>query len=247
MNRIAKMLADWRPHRDRWLAAARHAVTGQRHAHHGLSAKAVCSALSAPIACIVAGAALASVATSDQVDDAWTRVTAQSFVPVDMKDIDPDQFYVRQVGISQLDLEAQIASSFTSNPGKLHEELTCLAQNIYFEARSEPLEGKLAVAHVVMNRVASRYYPDTVCGVVQDGTDEVLHRCQFSWYCDGKSDRPREWQSWREAMLIAGDLLTRPGADPTGGALYFHSTSIASAWHSRRPRAARIGGHVFYH
>ena len=168
------MLAEWQPHRERWFAKARQAMTGQHHAphghHHTFGMKAICSALSAPIACVIAGAALASVASSDQVDDAWTRVTAQSFIPVDVKDIDPDQFYIRQVGINQLDLEEQIASSFTSNPGKLRQELTCLAQNIYFEARSEPLEGKLAVAHVVMNRVASRYFPDTVCGVVQDGT-----------------------------------------------------------------------------
>src|SRR5690606_5855804 len=107
-------------------------------------------------------AALASVATSDDVNDVWTRVTAQSFIPVDAKDIDPDQFYVRQVGLGQFDLEDKLAGSFTSDPSKLREELSCLARNIYFEARSEPLEGKLAVAHVVMNRVASKYFPDSV-------------------------------------------------------------------------------------
>ncbi len=246
MNRIAKTLADWRPHRDRWLAAARHALTGQRHAKHGLSARAVCSALSAPFACIIAGAALASVATSDQVDDAWTRVTAQSFIPVDVKDIDPDQFYVRQVGISQLDLEEQIASTFTSNPGKLREELTCLAQNIYFEARSEPLEGKLAVAHVVMNRVASRYFPDSVCGVVQDGTDEVLHRCQFSWYCDGKKDEVEDQGAWKEATELASKVYWGRAEDPSGGALWYHADYVKPVWRKAFAKGPTIGRHIFY-
>ena len=130
MSRIEHMLAAWRPHREAWLANARRLITGKPvgTTSHGLSAKTVISAISAPLACIVAGAALASVATSDDVDDVWTRVTAQSFIPVDAKDIDPDQFYVRQVGLSQLDLENKLNGEFASDPGKLREELTCLAR-----------------------------------------------------------------------------------------------------------------------
>ncbi|GAB4392393.1 MAG: hypothetical protein Tsb0032_07860 [Kiloniellaceae bacterium] len=208
--------------------------------------KAVCSALSAPAACIVAGAALASVASSEHVDDAWTRVTAQSFIPVDVKDIDPDQFFIRQVGISQLDLEEQIARSFTSDPGKLREELTCLAQNIYFEARSEPIEGKLAVAHVVMNRVASRYFPDTVCGVVQDGTDEVLHRCQFSWYCDGKADEVEDKTAWKEAKKLASKVYWGRAEDPSGGALWYHADYVKPVWRKAFAKGPQIGRHIFY-
>ncbi len=244
------MLAEWRPHRERWLASARQAVAGEHNAQHGhhhvFGMKAICSALSAPIACVIAGAALASVASSDQVDDAWTRVTAQSFIPVDVKDIDPDQFYIRQVGINQLDLEEQIASSFTPNPGKLREELTCLAQNVYFEARSEPLEGKLAVAHVVMNRVASRYFPDTVCGVVQDGTDEVLHRCQFSWYCDGKKDEIGDQDAWAEATELASQVYWGRAEDPSGGALWYHADYVKPVWRKAFAKGPTIGRHIFY-
>ena len=244
------MLAEWRPHRERWLASARQAVAGEHNAQHGhhhvFGMKAICSALSAPIACVIAGAALASVASSDQVDDAWTRVTAQSFIPVDVKDIDPDQFYIRQVGINQLDLEEQIASSFTPNPGKLREELTCLAQNVYFEARSEPLEGKLAVAHVVMNRVASRYFPDTVCGVVQDGTDEVLHRCQFSWYCDGKKDDIADQDAWAEATELASQVYWGRAEDPSGGALWYHADYVKPVWRKAFAKGPTIGHHIFY-
>jgi len=243
------MLAAVRPHRDRWLAMARQLMTGQPHGnghHHGLSAKALCSAISAPLACIAAGAALAGVASSDQVDDSWTRVTAQSFIPVDMKDIDPDHFYVRQVGLKTLDLEDQLAASFTPNPGKLREELTCLAQNIYFEARSEPLEGKLAVAHVVMNRVASQYFPDSVCGVVQDGTDEVLHRCQFSWYCDGKPDEVEDQGAWAEATELASQVYWGRAEDPSSGALWYHADYVKPVWRKAFAEGPTIGRHIFY-
>jgi spore germination cell wall hydrolase CwlJ-like protein len=241
------MLAALRQPRKSWSALARRLAGQQRgKPHHGLSAKALYSAISAPLACLIAGAALAGVASSDDVNEAWTRVTAQSFIPVDVKDIDPDHFYVRQVGLNQLDLEEQLAGSFTPNPGKLREELTCLAQNIYFEARSEPLAGKLAVAHVVMNRVASQYFPDSVCGVVQDGTDEVLHKCQFSWYCDGKADEVEDRFAWDEATELASKVYWGRAEDPSGGALWYHADYVKPVWRKAFAEGPTIGRHIFY-
>lgn len=250
MNRIADKLALRRPHQKRWLARARRGLVTAR-AKMGLggrelSTSAFVSALSAPLACVIAAGALAHVATDDRVDSTWTRVTAQSFIPVDVKDIDPDHFYIRQVGINQLDLEEQIASAFTPNPGKLREELTCLAQNIYFEARSEPDAGKLAVAHVVMNRVASRYFPESVCGVVRDGTDEVLHKCQFSWYCDGKEDVVTDEQSWSESMHLASQVYWGRAKDNSGGALWYHADYVKPFWRKAFLRGPKIGRHIFY-
>lgn len=241
------MLAAWQPHREAWLATARRLIAGEHHgkASHGPSGKALLSALIAPLACIAAGAALAGVASSDGVNDTWTRVTAQSFIPLDVKDVDHDQLYVRPVGLSQLDIEGDIAAG-TSDPDKLREELTCLARNIYFEARSEPLEGKLAVAHVVMNRVTSQLFPDTVCGVVQDGTDEVLHRCQFSWFCDGKPDIVDDAAAWAEAMALAGQVYWGRGEDPSGGALWYHADYVKPVWRKAFAEAAVIGRHIFY-
>jgi len=234
------MLAELRSHRDHWLATLGQVVAGQQ------GRRAVCSALSAPLACVVAGGALAGIAASDHVNDAWTRVTAQSFIPVDTSDIDPDQFYVRQVGISQIDLEEQLASGFTPNPGRLREELNCLAQNIYFEARSEPQDGKLAVAHVVMNRVASSNFPNSVCDVVRDGTDEVLHKCQFSWYCDGKADEVEDAVAWREARKLASRVYWGRIEDPSGGALWYHADYVKPIWRKAFAEGPTIGRHIFY-
>ena len=84
----------------------------------------------------------------------------------------------------------------------LKEELDCLARNIYFESRNQPLAGRLAVGQVTMNRVDSPRFPNTVCDVVMQG-GERLHRCQFSWYCDGEVDFPSDEIRFREAADLA--------------------------------------------
>ncbi|WP_420347089.1 cell wall hydrolase [Pelagibius sp.] len=250
MSRSEAISAPRWPNRKRWLARARRGwvKAGAKLGFNlrGLSAGAVCSAVSAPIACVIAGAALAHVATSDSTESAWTRVTAQSFIPVDVKDIDPDFFFIRQVGLRQLDLEEQLASVYTPDPGNLRDELTCLAQNIYFEARSEPLEGQLAVAHVVMNRVASRNFPETVCDVVRDGTAEVLHKCQFSWYCDGKEDLVTDMTAWAESERLASKVYWGRVSDNTGGALWYHADYVSPSWRKAFVRGPKIGLHIFY-
>ena len=125
-------------------------------------------------------------------------------------------------------------------------EILCLAQNIYFEARGETRVGKLAVGQVVMNRVASKKFPDSICGVVRQGGEQARFKCQFSWWCDGKSDRPRNRQSWTTAQLIAATLLTKPPPDPTHGALFFHHSAANPVWFRTRTPTAEIGRHIFY-
>ena len=90
----------------------------------------------------------------------------------------------------------------------------CLAKNIYFEAKNQPLIGQLAVAIVVMNRVEDHRFPDTVCEVVQQGPTlawtenfPVKNKCQFSWYCDGKSDKPKHKGKWENSLSVASLVL----------------------------------------
>jgi spore germination cell wall hydrolase CwlJ-like protein len=113
---------------------------------------------------------------------------------------------------------------------------------MYWEARGEGRSGMKAVGAVIINRVESDHFPDDHCGVVYQGGETPP--CQFSWWCDGKSDRPRDRQQWALALNVADDLLGGHFDDPTHGALFFHSTAIERPW--RRMRTARIGRHVFY-
>lgn len=126
------------------------------------------------------------------------------------------------------------------------ESLRCLALNIYHEARGEPLQGKIAVAHVVLNRAAAGRFPTEVCDVIKQGGEIRRHRCQFSWWCDGRSDKPRDLAAWRESLLIA--LMIRRGAadDPTGGALWYHADSVQPSWASHMKARTKIGRHIFY-
>jgi spore germination cell wall hydrolase CwlJ-like protein len=124
-------------------------------------------------------------------------------------------------------------------------DLECLALNVYHEARSEPQEGQLAVAAVTLNRVESESFPNSVCAVVKQG-GERLHRCQFSWWCDGKSDKPSDEQAWDTALRLSRLSLLGLAPDPTKGALYYHATYVTPRWSRSFERTARIGAHLFY-
>ena len=120
----------------------------------------------------------------------------------------------------------------------------CLALALYWEAKGEGPDGMRAVASVVLNRVAHPQFPNTVCGVVTQGGENPP--CQFSWWCDGNSDRPTEPQAWRLARQIAQDALAKRPSDRTRGALFFHNASIATPWVRKRERTVQIGRHLFY-
>ena len=169
---------------------------------------------------------------------------------------------------------AQAQESTFQNP-KIEElytednrpELYCLAQNIYFEAKSEPLAGQYAVADVVLNRVNDTRYPNTICEVVREGPikeswktkqdttlsdDERIYyprknRCQFSWYCDGKSDTIRDSDAWRMAQIIAYKIVY---ADKmrgiTEGATHYHADYVSPKWASKIQLVGSISTHIFY-
>jgi hypothetical protein len=125
-------------------------------------------------------------------------------------------------------------------------ELDCLALNIYFEARNEALEGKRAVGHVVMNRVRDQAFPGSVCQVIREGGEEARGGCQFSWWCDGRSDNPLDHLAWRESREIAWDVLRGASRDPTRGALWYHADYVSPDWSTDLARGPRIGRHIFY-
>jgi spore germination cell wall hydrolase CwlJ-like protein len=131
-----------------------------------------------------------------------------------------------------------------TNARSLQDEQQCLALAMYWEARGEGRKGMIAVGWTVLNRSRNEHFPASPCEVIYQGGERG--RCQFSWWCDGKSDRPQNRDSWTRARIIAAELLTDPPRDPTGGALFYHSRSIPVPWKRRRVRTARIGNHIFY-
>ncbi|RFB80127.1 cell wall hydrolase [Methylovirgula sp. 4M-Z18] len=126
------------------------------------------------------------------------------------------------------------------------KELRCLAEAVYFEARSEPEQGQAAVAQVVLNRVKSGLYPTSVCGVVYQNRSHYM-ACQFSFACEGKSLRITEPDSWATAMRVAKSVWDGSTyvAD-VGGATHYHANYVAPYWARSLKRVDKIGHHIFY-
>lgn len=127
----------------------------------------------------------------------------------------------------------------------LQKETECLAKNIYFEAAHEPYQGKLAVATVTMNRVNSKLFPKTVCGVVLQKNGRT---CQFSWTCDGKSDVIRNRKEYNSSLKIAKEvLINKKRSGIIGRNVYnYHANYIMPTWANNMEMVAEIGNHVFY-
>jgi spore germination cell wall hydrolase CwlJ-like protein len=122
-------------------------------------------------------------------------------------------------------------------------EWQCLRQAIYFEARGETLEGQFAVAEVILNRRDVADFPGSVCAVVGQGGKGS---CQFSFICDGRSDKMTDTQAMDRAGRIARLMLDGAPRTLTQGATYFHTRNVHPVWSRRFSRTAEIGAHMFY-
>jgi spore germination cell wall hydrolase CwlJ-like protein len=143
-----------------------------------------------------------------------------------------------------IQLLPQPGSAWTDFNTAGDDDLTCLTQAVYYEARSESLQGQEAVAQVVMNRTASGAYASSVCGVVFERNSNNV--CQFSFACDGSMDRPLEPGAWEAAHTVAKQALGGFVYKPLRDAMHFHATWVQPAWSWQIPRLQRIGGHIFY-
>jgi spore germination cell wall hydrolase CwlJ-like protein len=125
-------------------------------------------------------------------------------------------------------------------------EHMCLARAIYFEARSESEIGRLAVAQVIMNRVKSPFYPDTICDVVYQNA-ERRNACQFSFTCDGESDNPRNGRAWKLAKSLASRAMAGEGeVQAIATATNYHADYVQPKWTGTMTRLVQIGRHIFY-
>ena len=139
-----------------------------------------------------------------------------------------------------------LPANYVSASDKL-KQLECLTRNVYWEAASEPFEGKVGVAQVTMNRVESGKFADTVCGVVHQKNviyEKVI--CQFSWYCDTPGTmKPVRKELWKESEEVAKKVLLENFRLPSlKNALYYHADYINPNWN--KPKIEKIGRHIFY-
>lgn len=121
----------------------------------------------------------------------------------------------------------------------------CLAEAIYFEARSEDVQAQRAVAEVILNRTDSRRFPDTICEVVNQGANR-RHRCQFSYNCDGIPEAIHNQTAWKRAKSIAKEMVVADERPLTKGATHYHASYVRPTWSRSLTRTARYGAHIFY-
>ncbi|MEL6205382.1 MAG: cell wall hydrolase [Pseudomonadota bacterium] len=124
-------------------------------------------------------------------------------------------------------------------------EWECLREALYFEARGEAIKGQFAVAEVILNRVDSRIYPNTVCAVVNQGTGK-RYQCQFTYTCDGHAERMSERGALDQVGRVAGLMLAGAPRALTDGATHYHTKHVNPRWARVFPRTTTIGLHHFY-
>ena len=173
-------------------------------------------------------------------DSGYADDHSLEFSPYD-SDLNGGAANIKRFNIRQWLFEETVQQSLI-----LSEEIRCLALNIYFEARSESIEGQHAVGHVVLNRVAHSGFPDTICGVVKQGGEKRRNRCQFSWWCDGRSDEPLNRRAWLLSLTMAYAIYHGHTSDPTQGALWYHADYVTPHWSKALMLVTKIGHHLFY-
>lgn len=192
-----------------------------------------------------------------------------------------DMVYEQKLGAAELTGQAQMILFDKINEFKVDNvsDLVCLAENIYFEARAESIEGKAAVANVTRNRVKDKRWPETYCMVVQQGpkreswktkqTPEddaiyypIKHKCQFSWYCDGKADKiwankektgvtiESNAKAWADSLTVAAWTLGYGNyidlRDNTDGAVFYYNHNLVNpSWAGSYTYITTIGNHTF--
>lgn len=127
-----------------------------------------------------------------------------------------------------------------------YRALNCLTSAIYYEAGNEPEEGQRAVAQVVLNRVRNANWPNSVCGVVYEGSERTDYKCQFTFSCDGSMARMPMAAAWVRARRIAQDALSGRVYTPVGLATHYHTLAVLPPWSSSLQPVAVIGAHIFY-
>lgn len=213
-----------------------------RNTHHikgWMTAFAVIATVSAVIP------AIGAQASNQRVNAKWAEAAAE------FRATEPGSLAVRADALPQLSDFADIRGLSKLRVEHRRwaearaEEHKCLAEAVYYEARSETRSGQLAVADVVKNRVKSKHFPNTICEVVYEGAERPF-ACQFSFACDGSmEDAPRD-PAWQRSLDIAQLSLTSFVSDITENSTHYHTIEIEPVWAATLEQKATIGFHKFY-
>ncbi len=168
------------------------------------------------------------------------RIAMQSVASAQFKRLQtvPQPKSVKTVSYSKQFLSGQ-------PPATGGEEWRCLTEALYFEARGESVKGQFAVAEVILNRVASRRFPNSVCSVVNQGTGK-RYQCQFTYTCDGAKEIINEKKAWRRVGKVARLMLDGAPRKLTEGATHYHTKAVNPNWSRKFARTTTIGVHHFY-
>lgn len=176
-----------------------------------------------------------------QVEDTGWRDLAVNFLAA------PDSFPTITKATTSYDF--RILETFNAGHIKRalvgKKQLDCLTTAIYYEARSEPVAGQLAVAQVVLNRAASKHYPSSVCEVVYQGSERITG-CQFSFTCDGSMQIAPRAKPWARTRASAINAMLEMNSIPLGRATHYHTLAVNPIWSASLLRTANVGAHVFY-
>lgn len=172
------------------------------------------------------------------------RVAMRAVAPVQLKRL---QTVPRATAATASGPAVSYSKDFLSTqpPASGGEEWRCLAEALYFEARGESIKGQFAVAEVILNRVASRRFPNSVCSVVNQGTGKRF-QCQFTYTCDGAKEVISEKTAWRRVGKVARLMLDGAPRKLTEGATHYHTKAVNPRWSRKFARTTTIGVHHFY-
>lgn len=178
-------------------------------------------------------------------------VTGTKTVPANVQQVEKNEILAFLFDRSKL-IEKEASFEYSKNwlgkqgIAKGDSDWACLSEALYFEARGESIRGQFAVAEVILNRVDSAKYPNSICAVINQGTGKK-YQCQFTYTCDGKKEIFNEATARKNTQKVAAALIE--GIAPrvlTKGATHYHTKSVNPSWSRSFPRVATIGVHHFY-
>ena len=195
----------------------------------------------------VAAVALGSMAVPNPATNPAAHAAPPAPPPMTYQQVAPDQAVKVNAAIPLAGGPNPAAAPFIfkGNSSARNQALQCLASAVYYEAGNQDVDGERAVAQVVLNRVRHPAFPNSVCGVVYEGSTRATG-CQFTFTCDGSLSREPDPDGWRRAYKVAEDALSGSVYEPVGWATHYHADYVVPTWASSMAKNAIVGAHIFY-